>query len=245
MSKFKVGDKVVHKDSRREYKITNILGDRLKFEGYDYGYPMSAFEHVAASPKPKFNVGDKVKFNNNLRTFKVWDDKVHTVSEVRLAVDDIGHKIDDGYQIRLTDSDMEWNHESHLDAYVEPAISNVRVSNLFPGYYIGETKARSNVQYKAYYRDASTPEPKTVLQEAEDIINGQRQNDYGTPEDSFSAIAAYWSVYLATDISAHDVAILMSLLKIARMDENSPKRDSYVDLAGYASLAHRVAMKDA
>lgn len=92
---------------------------------------------------------------------------------------------------------------------------------------------------------------ETVLQEAARIIDGQRTDDYGDPEDSFSTIARYWTTYLNDShvdeleddpllVTAGDVAHMMALLKLARVTTGQPKRDSYVDLAGYAALAARI-----
>ena len=94
------------------------------------------------------------------------------------------------------------------------------------------------------------PEPWTrtrVLSEAEKCVCGQREQDYGTPEDSFEMIGKLWTVYLdyATKIDAHDVAAMMALLKIARISENPQHMDSWVDLAGYASCGGEIAGKGA
>ena len=83
---------------------------------------------------------------------------------------------------------------------------------------------------------------KSVLDEAQLIVKGSRKEDYGTPEESFSTIAGYWSHYLTTCIStgetltARDVALMMILFKIAR-ESNKHKRDNLVDIAGYAACA--------
>ena len=80
-----------------------------------------------------------------------------------------------------------------------------------------------------------------VLQTAEKMVTGQREQDYGTPENNFERIAGLWSVYLGFDISAVDVAMMMALLKIARIAAGSDKEDSFVDLAGYAACAAEIA----
>lgn len=78
-----------------------------------------------------------------------------------------------------------------------------------------------------------------ALQQAIDIINGERQDVYGSPEDSFSKIADYWTTYLGdqmTDrITAEDVALMMVLFKIAR-EANQHKRDNIIDAAGYLGI---------
>lgn len=76
-----------------------------------------------------------------------------------------------------------------------------------------------------------------ILESAISIINGARQDEYGTPENSFEAIAAFWSTYKGVEFSAHDVAMMMALLKVARIKAGNGKTDSYVDLCGYTALA--------
>ena len=93
------------------------------------------------------------------------------------------------------------------------------------------------------------PEPwtrKRVLSEAEKCVCGHREQDYGTPEDSFEMIGKFWTVYLdyATKIDAHDVAAMMALLKIARIAKSPDHMDSWCDLAGYASCGGEIAGKE-
>ena len=79
------------------------------------------------------------------------------------------------------------------------------------------------------------------LDEAKQIITGERQDSYGNPEDSFSKIADYWTHYLnlplGTCLSPKDVAHMMILFKIARCNGQSSKRDNYIDIQGYAAIA--------
>lgn len=75
------------------------------------------------------------------------------------------------------------------------------------------------------------------LDEAKSTICGDRQDAYGSPEDSFKIIAGYWSTYLGREISPLDVAHLMTLFKVARMQGQRPHRDNYVDACGYLGIA--------
>lgn len=77
----------------------------------------------------------------------------------------------------------------------------------------------------------------TVLTEARETINGERQDQYGNPEDSFRLIAAFWSAYLGCTVSPRQVAEMMVLLKVARQRSGKGKRDNLVDICGYAALA--------
>lgn len=82
-----------------------------------------------------------------------------------------------------------------------------------------------------------------ILHAAEKCVCGQRETDYGTPEDNFETIAEFWTAYLnracvdeagGVYIDANDVAMMMALLKIARIAAGGGKADSWIDLAGYA-----------
>lgn len=73
--------------------------------------------------------------------------------------------------------------------------------------------------------------------DAIDIITGDRECDYGSPENSFPKIARLWEDYLGHDISEVDVANMMALLKIARISNRVFKSDSYVDAIGYLAIA--------
>ena len=94
------------------------------------------------------------------------------------------------------------------------------------------------------------PEPwtrKRVLSEAERCVCGQREQDYGTPENSFQKIGTFWTAYLnyAVKIDAEDVAAMMALLKIARISENPQHMDNWVDGCGYFSCGGEIAGKEA
>lgn len=71
-----------------------------------------------------------------------------------------------------------------------------------------------------------------ILLEAHKLINGDRQKEYGNPRIMFSKIAKFWSAYLERDITPEDVAMMMTLLKIARQSYEH-KADNLIDAAGY------------
>lgn len=81
---------------------------------------------------------------------------------------------------------------------------------------------------------------KTTLEQAMSIVCQDREAQYGSPEDNFEVISALWSDYLGCDIEPHDVAMLMALLKIARIKSGRYKDDNYIDLAGYAACAAEI-----
>ena len=91
---------------------------------------------------------------------------------------------------------------------------------------------------------------KEILEAAVSCVCGQREEDYGTPENNFETISLLWGVYLRSahpdlhipinGITPKDVGIMMALLKIARI-ATGKSCDSFVDLAGYAACAGEIA----
>lgn len=79
-----------------------------------------------------------------------------------------------------------------------------------------------------------------ILHEAEHCICGQREQDYGSPESNFEIIANLWTDYLDAEVSALDVAMMMCLLKIARIKNGGGTGDSFVDLCGYAACGGEI-----
>lgn len=79
-----------------------------------------------------------------------------------------------------------------------------------------------------------------TLERAKACVCGKRQEDYGTPEDNFGEIAKFWSDYLGFGLTAEDVAIMMILLKIARIMSGRGTNDCWVDIAGYAACGCEV-----
>lgn len=79
----------------------------------------------------------------------------------------------------------------------------------------------------------------TITEEAQKLVNGDRQQDYGDMQDSFQRIAGLWSAYTGIHIDALDVAKMMILLKVSRAKYQN-HRDSYVDIVGYVECADRL-----
>ena len=81
-------------------------------------------------------------------------------------------------------------------------------------------------------RTALKPIDKSLLDEAYQLVTGDRQESYDHPARNFDRIARLWSVALDKEITAEDVATCMILVKIARQ-LHAPKRDNLVDAIGY------------
>lgn len=79
-----------------------------------------------------------------------------------------------------------------------------------------------------------------ILDKAKECVCGQREQDYGSPEDNFKQIAKLWTAYKNVSFTPGDVAMMMALLKIARIQSGTGTSDSFVDLAGYAACGGEI-----
>lgn len=82
-----------------------------------------------------------------------------------------------------------------------------------------------------------------VLEEARDLIRGDRAESYGEARASFQRIADFWSTYKGVQFTPKDVASMMILLKISR-GVTSSKRDNWVDILGYGALGCEMENKE-
>ncbi|MEL0098879.1 MAG: DUF6378 domain-containing protein [Opitutae bacterium] len=83
-----------------------------------------------------------------------------------------------------------------------------------------------------------------LLDRAKEIVTNDRQNTHGQPEDSFRRIADLWSGYLTVGIHEQDVAVMMALVKVARIMENPHHADNWIDGAGYFACGGEVALRN-
>lgn len=98
---------------------------------------------------------------------------------------------------------------------------------------------------------------KEILDAACTCVNGNGEQDYGSPEDNFGVIAQLWTAYLNHRINAlvemptpveelpqlvesKDVAAMLVLLKVARISSGHAKEDNWVDIAGYAACGGEI-----
>lgn len=88
---------------------------------------------------------------------------------------------------------------------------------------------------------------RQILESAITCVCTDRNLQYGEPEDSFAVISKLWEVYMAAKcvgkerevcILPEDVCNLMVLFKVGRgATAMEQKKDTYVDMAGYAACA--------
>ena len=107
---------------------------------------------------------------------------------------------------------------------------------------------------EVFEAEAETPESPAprwrsrgnILDTAKQYVDTDRAEEHGDMEDNFQRIAAYWNTHLGliSYIKDTDVAVMMTLLKVARIHSNTENIDNWVDGAGYLACGGELAGKD-
>jgi hypothetical protein len=80
-----------------------------------------------------------------------------------------------------------------------------------------------------------------ILDTAKAYVTKDRADTHGDAESNFNLIALYWTAHLDTIVTAHDVAVMMNLLKVARIKSNPAHADNWIDGCGYLACGGEIA----
>lgn len=84
-----------------------------------------------------------------------------------------------------------------------------------------------------------------ILATASEYVSIDRAATHGDAEDNFRRLADLWNAYLGMDdITSIDVAVMLALLKVARIRSNPTHADNWIDIAGYAACGGEIATGD-
>tara|TARA_R110000764_G_scaffold70563_1_gene145763 strand:- start:381 stop:650 length:270 start_codon:yes stop_codon:yes gene_type:complete len=78
-----------------------------------------------------------------------------------------------------------------------------------------------------------------MLDECKEILK-QRGEQYGDAGELYDRTSYYWTAFLGTLVKGKDVCTMMSLMKLARLDQTTDpvvKKDTYQDMINYIALA--------
>ncbi len=81
-----------------------------------------------------------------------------------------------------------------------------------------------------------------ILEEANKLVDGDRNKDYGSPLEDFRRTAKMWSAIIGIEIDPRKIPLCMIALKISR-ECNKPKKDNLVDIAGYARTLEKTIIE--
>ena len=170
--------------------------------------------------------------------FKIGD-RVRVISAEHKMAGHLGEILDENITPDVWIDDVgEWGEWSIHQDYLE-----LIPEQLTPE--ICQAKAKEIYEAPPTEPHFGTEEKESICMEAYRIQGGDRQQDYGSPAKNFQEIADSWNTYLKTacgvevNMQARDVAHMNILMKICR-NVHKPKRDNWVDMAGYAQCGGKV-----
>lgn len=122
-------------------------------------------------------------------------------------------------------------------------------------YYINETECEDRLDIRGFcsyikrkdkhcvtfkeVKDMDEENNKSILSEAEEIVNGIRHSDYGDPVESFERIANTASMIAGRDLSPNECCAVLMAVKLVR-ESFAHKRDNLIDLCGYAYIMNEI-----
>jgi len=129
---------------------------------------------------------------------------------------------------------MSWTQISEVDTTVEEVAGDIKI--------VEKLVEEVNKPKKVRAMKAKV----SVLEEAQNIIYGDREKTYGHPAKNLKTIANMWNAYMNNmddagtyKVTAKDVAAMMMLVKVARFANDPSHRDNLIDVCGYAALIER------
>jgi hypothetical protein len=146
-----------------------------------------------------------------------------------------GHEVLNPAEIDGGDTTKPWEYYMRKDLLMLLLVEAIAV---LPGW---ETSRGANLEVTVgralklpiLNADDLSPYHETITMEANRLVGGDRQGDYGHPYHDFQRIAKFWSVILEADVTPQKVALCQIAVKMSR-EMNRPKRDNATDMAGYA-----------
>lgn len=163
------------------------------------------------------------------------------LQEALEACERVGLKFD-----AVNDSLEEWKQAYHNSSRKIGATEYWDDKAVNPA--VWEDAANSGEESKSVffedYTGETAPDPASrrgILLQAIKCVCGDRDQDYGSPEHSLSAIGAFWADYIKAKYGADipltgaDTSAMMVLFKMARVATGHGKADNWVDAAGYSA----------
>jgi hypothetical protein len=248
----KQADKAIY-----EWEVEHIRTGKVK--GYDPELAYETFLAFYNHYKPPTNFTRESQMKNSPRIADMTDAEINYETEITWD-SDINQPLTDGEKRLLEDvrgnpgdGPVKWFNE--LRQYDEEALEKA----------IADLDAES-VDWKEDTFEEAEKTPwgprRQMLMNAADLVDGDRNAQYGDPRQDFRRTAKYWNAHIHGVIDRklaenggqfqteeilgiEDVAILMSLLKISRLAWGPGKEDTWTDLAGYAACGwHCVAPEE-
>ena len=124
---------------------------------------------------------------------------------------------------------------------IERLVSAQRLDNIIKDVRDAETPDELvSTQVQGNVGTTTLPvQPESVCAEADRLVDTEKDSDYGPPKEDFEVVATLWSEYLNRNLTAHNVGVMLLLLKVRRLMRKY-KRDTLVDICGYAKCLEMI-----
>lgn len=257
----KEADKAVY-----QWEIENIRTGKIKGYSQELAYEtfIAFFNHYQPTKESQMT--------NHIEVPRMTDDELdaQTAAEVsrkdayKKAFADLSH-----FDI-AEEAEISWNEEAEQRLMRDIADVDASVAeDLTACHHCGEFTDELNVDglcmdcLDAHERVHAEKMPwgprRGMLMSAADLVDGDRNAQYGDPRQDFQRTAKYWNAHIegvidrklaASDgrietssvLEPQDVAIMMSLLKVSRLAWDPTKEDTWIDVAGYAACGWHCAV---
>jgi uncharacterized protein (DUF1015 family) len=126
--------------------------------------------------------------------------------------------------------------------------SGMVIESNISDYKVGEVKKRWLKEYFDIYEIEKVKEMdamnkktgvKSILTEAESIVNGDRNVQYGDPNEAFKEYSNILEATFGIKLTPAEICKVQIAIKLGRL-KYKHKRDSVVDLCGYAEILNRL-----
>lgn len=110
--------------------------------------------------------------------------------------------------------------------------------------YVAKKEAMRREHFaKSDHKPMPASARESLLDEAKNLVTGDRNNSYGPPNQDFERSAGQLNAlgYRGPDgrpLMGHDIAMIIMAVKMSRLVWTPGKRDSWVDIAGYAACGY-------
>jgi hypothetical protein len=121
--------------------------------------------------------------------------------------------------------------ESNNPDYKVGVVKKTWLKQYFDIYEIEKVKEMDAMNKKA--------EVKSILTEAESIVNGDRDVQYGNPNEAFKEYSNILEATFGIKLTPAEICKVQIAIKLGRL-KYKHKRDSVVDLCGYAEILNRL-----
>lgn len=92
------------------------------------------------------------------------------------------------------------------------------------------------------------PQPLSIAEEAQELINGPRRKEYGPVEQSTERLALAWTAALLPKLRPGEIItrndyLMLNIIEKALREVQHHKRDNLVDIVGYTLLSEIITTK--